>query len=201
MGCVKLLKGIDLTCDNGWKNKYYQNVVLINRADVEGFNIITNNDEHRIKFNLLTGKTGVLFQASELKDLLSASFTKSNSKGIPYYDHKMQIAVVGTNEYVKTLLKQVDNSNYFGAIQFKNGDIEIYGFENGLKSDGYDYQAQGGIGGAPINLSSVISEYEPPYLYKGTGNDTDDFNNLFGNIPSVLNGDFNNDYNDDFFIL
>src|SRR5690606_1830493 len=112
------------------------------------------------------------------------------------YDHKIEIAVVGVDENSKTMLKQLDFSDYFGALQFKDGTIEIFGFNYGLKTDPYNYTPQG-IGGAVISLVSKYEEYDPPYVYAG---DSIDFDNLFANIPSFLGGDFNNDFNNDFFI-
>ena len=198
MGCVELLKGFDLTCEPLFR-KYYQNVILINKSDVDQVRIITTNDQHRIQFNLLAGKSGKLFIINETSSLLNASFSKSTNKGITEYNHNVDIVVAGTSENVKTLLKQIDNGKYFAAIQFRNGDVEIYGFENGLESQDYDYQAQSSLGGAVITLSSKFDEYDVPYLYHSNSIDND-FNELFTDLPGFLSGDFNNDFSDDFYI-
>jgi len=198
MSCVNLIKGFDIGCEALFR-KYYQNVVLINRSDVDQFRIIATNSQHRIQFNLLAGKTGYLFTGNENVGLLNAKFNKREEKGVPFYTHNVDVVVAGTSENIKTLLKQIDNSNYFAAIQFKNGDVEIYGFENGLTSGSYEYAAQSSLGGAVITMSSKFDEYEPPYLYH-SNSITDDFDGLFANLPNFLAGDFNQDYNNDFYI-
>jgi len=198
MGCVKLIKGFDIGC-TPLLRKYYQNVVLINRADVEQASITTTSDLHRIQFNLLEGKTGYLFNGNENVGLLNAKWNKREEKGVPFYTHNVDVVVAGTSENIKTLLKQIDNSNYFAAIQFKNGDVEIYGFENGLTSGSYEYAAQSSLGGVVITMSSKFDEYEPPYLYN-SNSITDDFDGLFANLPNFLGGDFSNDYSNDFYI-
>jgi len=198
MGCVKLIKGFNIGC-TPLLRKYYQNVVLINRADVEQESITTTSDLHRIQFNLLDGKTGYLFNGNENVGLLNAKWNKREEKGVPFYTHNVDVVVAGTSENIKTLLKQIDNSNYFAAIQFKNGDVEIYGFENGLTSGSYEYAAQSSLGGAVITMSSKFDEYEPPYLYH-SNSINDDFDGLFANLPNFLGGDFSNDYNNDFYI-
>lgn len=199
MGCVNLIKGFDIGCEALFR-KYYQNVILINKNDVFQTAISTTNDQHRIQFNLLPGKTGYLFTGNENVGLLNAKFGKKEEKGVPYYNHSVDIVIAGTSENVKTILKQIDNSRFFAAIQFRNGDVEIYGFENGLGSGDYEYSAQSSLGGAVINLSSKYDEYEPPYLYH-SNSINDDFNDLFSGLPNFLGGDFNDDFNDDFFNL
>lgn len=199
MGCVNLIKGFDIGCEALFR-KYYQNVILINKSDVFQTAISTTTEQHRIQFNLLPGKTGYLFTGNENVGLLNAKFSKKEEKGVPYYNHSVDIVIAGTSENVKTILKQIDNSRFFAAIQFKNGDVEIYGFENGLGSGDYEYSAQSSLGGAVINLSSKYDEYEPPYLYH-SNSINDDFNDLFAGLPNFLGGDFNQDFNDDFFNL
>jgi hypothetical protein len=205
MACKKLLQGFEVGCDDFY-NKYYQNIVLINRQDVANFLISSTDTQHRISFYLLPGKTGFLFRAPEQSSVLRASFSKSVVKGVPLYDHNMQVPVIGVNETSKVMLKNLDLSDYFGAIQFKDGTVEIYGFHYGLKTVDYDYQPQGDVGGSVIDLVSRYSEIDPPYVYQTSltadVSDTAEshFNALFANIPDVLAGDFNDDFNDDFLI-
>lgn len=206
--CLDLMKGFDLECDGAVYKKYYQNIVLVNRADVDQFYISSTATQHRIYFNLNSGKTGYLFRSTENGGSINADFSKSTQKGINYYDHKLNIPVVGINENSKTLLKQLDKADYFAAIQFKDGTVEIYGFNFGLKTQNYSYQPQGS-GGTTLDLVSKYKEYDPPYVYvpsldyNDTGYDPQaeiDFNNLFADIPPIYGGDFNNDFNDDFYI-
>lgn len=206
--CLDLMKGFDLECDGAIYKKYFQSIVLINRADVDEFYINATEDKHRIYFNLKEGKTGYLFRSTENGSVINADFSKSTSKGINYYEHKLNLPIVGINENSKTMLKQLDKADYFAAIHFKDNTIEIYGFNFGLKTSSYTYQPQGS-GGVTLDLVSKYKEYEPPYVYvpslnpNDTGYDpqaVEDFNNLFVGIPSIYGGDFNNDFSDDFYI-
>ena len=109
---------------------------------------------------------------------------------------------MGANEETKVILKHLDFAEYFAAIQYMDGTVEIYGFENGLTSDDYDFDLQTNGGGSFINLVSPESGSEdmPPYVYSPlTGSATEDFNNLFADISDVKLGDFNYDFNNDFY--
>lgn len=196
--CVDLMKGWDLECDGVTFKKYYQNIVLVNRADVDEFLINSTSTSNRITFNLKEDKTGFLFRSSENGNVINAEFSKSVKNGIVLYEHKLDLAVTGINEDSKTMLKQLDMSDYFGAVHFKDGTIEIHGFSYGLKTDPYTYTPQG-LGGGILSLVSKYSEYDPPYIYNSP-TPIEDFDNLFADIPAIYGGDFNDDFNDDFFI-
>lgn len=197
MGCVKLLNGLDISCQD-FVNKYYQQVVLINRSDVNEVVIKNSDDFHRISFNLNAGASGFLFAGNEAGDVYKANFDKETENGIPLYGHSVELPVVGTAEHIKILLKQLDAADMFAAVQFKDGTVEIYGFENGLATQDYTYEAQSGTGGAVIELTSKHQEYSPPYVYFASGNETAHFNALFAGLPAVIGGDFNNDFSNDF---
>lgn len=196
--CVDLLKGWDLECDGAQYRKYFQQLVLVNRADVDEYLIDSTSTTNNIAFNLKDGKTGFLFRSSENGTVINAEFSKSVRKGIVYYDHKMELAITGVDEDSKTMLKQLDMSDYFGAIQFKDGTVEIHGFSYGLKTDSYNYTPQG-LGGSIISLVSKYPEYDPPYVYL-SDDPIEDFNCLFSCSTCIFGGDFNDDFNDDFLI-
>ena len=146
-------------------------------------------------------KTGYLFRGQQNGNSFSATFSKEIDDNIPQYIHTVQLPIFGANEGIKVLLKTLDLAKYFAAIQYMDGTVEIYGFENGLTTDDYDFDLQGNSGGSVISLISPESgmEDEPPYIYipiEGTANE--DFNNLFVDIPDVNLGDFNSDFNSDF---
>lgn len=211
MGCALLTAGHDIACQSFF-NKYYQAIVLVNRKDVDE-TLVFNNDgrDTQISFNLKDGKTGYLFRSNENSGNLRASFSKSEDGDVPLYKHRVQLPIVGVSQETKRLLKELDLSDCFAAIRFKSGEIEIYGYNYGLKTSPYTYEPQGGIGGAVISLESRVEEYDPPYVYRGGANTRptqevldqitiDDFCNLFANIDPVRIGDFNDDYNNDYFI-
>jgi len=188
-------------------------VVLVNKADVRDFVITStisasevinpgfSDYQHRIRFSLFPSKTGYLFRGQQNGNSFSATFSKEIDDNIPQYIHTVQLPIFGANEGIKVLLKTLDLAKYFAAIQYMDGTVEIYGFENGLTTDDYDFDLQGNSGGSVISLISPESgmEDEPPYIYvpiDSTANE--DFNNLFVNIPDVNLGDFSDDFSDDF---
>lgn len=198
MGCLDLYLGQDLRCKT-FAKKYYQQVVLINKEDVLNFNIQRTTEKHRIEFQLKDGKTGYLYAGNENASVYNASFSKDSSEGVNEYSHQLELPIMGVSEETKLILKQLDSGEYFGAIQWMDGTVEIYGWEYGLKTNDYNYAPQGS-GGSVITLSSDINEDEPPYIYY-SDDPNSDFNNLFSDNSEVVGASFNNDFNNDFDIL
>ena len=206
MSCIELMRGLDVSCIVPGKY-YYQNIVLINKADVDEFDIDVDG-QNRINFTLKPGKCGFLFSSNENRRLINAKFIKAQANNIVFYDHEMNLPVIGTDEEIKLLLRELDEGEFFGAIHHVNGDIEIYGFEYGLKTNAWNYDAQSELGGSIISLSSEVSEEFPPlnYLPKpdlpNTSKETAiiNFDNLFCDLSKFLGGDFNDDFNNDFYI-
>ena len=204
MSVAKLRSGLDLSCGNIVKN-YYQQAVLINREDLLNKQILTSTisiDDiyqcrHKVLFNLKTDKTGFLFSASENSSNIYGTVEKSIIEGIPQYNHSVTINVLGVSESVKCVLKQLDNADYFAALQLFDGTIEIFGFEFGLTTSPYTFDAQNSGGGAIIKLISnpEALEDELPFIY---GGGSIDFDNLFAGVVFVPHGDFNNDFSNDF---
>lgn len=204
MACEKLRAGLDLSCANIVKN-YYQQLVLVNRGDILNKQIltsVTNIDDtydcrHRVIFNLKPDLGGVMFRITENSSSIFGSFEKSDVENIPQYNHSVTVAILGVNQAVKCLLKQLDNADYFAALQMYDGTIEIYGLEFGLTTNNYTFDPLNADGGALIRLnsSSEALEDEVPYIY---GGNPEDFDNLFLNLPFVPHGDFNDDFNNDF---
>lgn len=202
MSCISIHKGHELGCD-GVVKKYFQQAVLINKDDVLAHNIVSKLDatvyKHRITFALKSGKTGYKFEGEPNGVSFFGSFSKELDENIPQYTHNVQIPVFGASEESKYLLKTLDYSDYFAAIQLSNGKVEIYGFENGLTTDNYSYDVQGNGGGSLIPLVSKESEDEPPYMFDSLNPNTD-FENLFADIDIEQLGDFNSDFNNDFLV-
>ena len=204
MSCLKLMQGLDLTCLRR-VNKYYQNIVLINKSDVQSFTIRSTATQHNIQFSLYPGRSGFLFAAPEEASNLTASFQKKEESGNPVYDHSCSLPVTGVGEDIMVLLKQLDQTNVFATIQYKDNTVEVLGWDYGLETQDYDYQPQGGIGGAIIQLKSRYPEYDPPFVYESKdykditpSTPTKDFDKKFLDIPDVDTGDFNDDFNNDF---
>lgn len=197
MACKELLRGHDITCEFPYR-KYYQQLVLINKEDVNEVGYDVNDVNHAIVFNLNSGTKGFRYIGNENASLYSASFSKTTKKGQPLYNHKINLPIVGVSVETKLVLKELDLANYFAAIQFRDGTIEIYGFENGLKTDDYTYEAQNGLGGTGLTLSSRYDEEDIPYVYLGG---VENYDNEFEGIGELFGGDFNDDFSNDFYII
>src|SRR5690606_27400965 len=141
----------------------YQQVVLVNRADVLNKLILTStvdiNDNytcrHRVLFNLKPDKTGFRFTLNENATQIFAIAEKTTTEGFPQYSHAVNIVLFGVDEATKCLLKQLDNGDYFAALQFLDGTVEIFGFEYGLTTSNYSYDPQNLGGGAILKLNSL----------------------------------------------
>lgn len=211
MNCIELRQGQDASCANLYR-RYFQQVVLVNKKDVESYQMLTSSVSiggdftcrHRLRFKLLEGKTGFRFSFPEGGYSVFGSFEKSIREGIPQYLHSIQLPITGVDEATKCILLQLDWSEYFGALQFADGTIEIYGFEYGLMPSGYTYDPQNGFGGSVLTLKSdnEALEDEPPFVYESgnAGQEGEDFDNNFGDNPDLPEGDFNDDFNNDFYI-
>lgn len=208
MSCIRLISGQNSECSN-YSRKYYQQVVLINKDDVEQFILLlpkTNLDDsyecrYRIAFKLKENKSGIRYTASEKANIINGSFSRSLKENIPQYKHNVQIPMFGIGEDTKCMLHQLDLSNYFAVLQSYNNIIEVFGFENGLDLDDFDYNIQNSGGNVMVLTSgSDALEDTMPLVYFSSGNPIDDFDNNFSNIPELPSGDFNDDFNDDFYI-
>ena len=197
MACKELLRGHDIRCELPIR-KYYQQIVLVNLDDVDQVGYDVNSVNHVIVFNLNEGATGFKYIGNEVSNLYTASFTKTVSKGQPLYNHSVNLPVIGVSVETKLVLKELDLANYFAAIQFRDGTVEIYGFENGLTTSDYTYETQNGLGGIGLSLVSRYPEDEIPYVY---GGDAINFDNNFADIPELLGGDFSDDFSNDFYIV
>lgn len=209
MGCETLRAGFNASCIVPAK-QYYQQVVLVNRADVLNKRIVTSRtsiaDEylcrHRVFFDLKPGKTGFRFTLNENASQIFGIAEKTTTEGIPQYSHSVNIVVLGVDEDIKCLLKQLDNSDYFAALQYYDGLVEVFGFEYGLTTSNYSYDPHNLSGGAIIKLNSLSGslEDELPFIYKSgeLNGENEDFNNNFADNVFDINGDFNSDFNNDF---
>lgn len=208
MVCDKLRNGLDLRCIPIAK-KYYQKIVLINRADVELKRIVTSYTDingdyfcaNRVYFKLFENLKGFSFKINENSFSIFANFEKTEVENTAQYNHSVNVVIAGVTEDIKCLLQQIDKGDYFGVAQFYDGTIEVFGFEYGLKSAGYNFDPHNSSGGIVIKLSSNTDALEdfPPFIYKNqNGTETEDFDNDFEDVILDINGDFNDDFSNDF---
>lgn len=207
--CERLRNGQNTICITPAK-KYYQQVVLVNRDDVLNSRIVTSGIDmddtyqcrNRVYFDLKEFATGYRFTTFESGMSVFGLWEKTVINGISQYSHSVNIVLVGVDEEVKCLLKQLDSGDYFAALQYYDGTIEIFGFEFGLTTSNYSYDPANLSGGAIIKLNSMPDslEDEPPFVYKTQtiGEEINAFDNNFVGVVYDINGDFNNDFNFDF---
>lgn len=204
MNCSFINKGLNMKCGTPYR-RYFQELVLVNKADVKSYLIQTyqNSTErmNRVRFQLHEGKKGHRFSLPEKGNNLIPSFTKSSDGFRSEYSHRIQTYILGISEDVKYTLRTLDDGDYFGAVKYLDGTVEIYGFQYGLTTNNYEYNPQEQSGGSPLDLISETLEDFPPLIYHSLGNSEEDFDNDFEfNTDPILLGDFNDDFNNDFYI-
>ncbi|WP_312922149.1 hypothetical protein [Empedobacter brevis] len=202
-----LYYGQDRTCQ-GVQKGYIQKVVLVNKNDLESYNIeselVENGNleplaKHRISFKLKDNKSGILIENNQNSQVIVPNVQATYSDELPRYTHSLQFAVYGVTERTKWLLMTLSKADYFAAVLHKSGVVEVYGFEFGMKTDGYTFDA--GDGGAIIKLSSVENEFHLPYNYHSLidGGEVVDFEEQF-NLKDAqfkykaYNNSFNSSY-------
>lgn len=212
MSCFTVIGGLDFTCGSFWR-KYYQKAVIVNKDDLLNYNVqivsantnnLLPNCQHRIKFQLKEGKSGISIKATDRASTILGSFSKRSSDAYDEFLHNVQIPMFGVTEQIKCKLKELTRGDYFVALQYHDGTVEVYGFNYGLRLADYDYSPQVNFGGGLLNLQSREDalEDDAPLIYKSAieGNETEDFDNNFEFNEDVILGDFNNDFNNDFYV-
>lgn len=197
MVCIELKQNLDQKCALA-RNKFLQSVVLVNKNDLEDYVIITPSYIHEydcnysVSFKLKEGKTGYLYSFNGIGNNVTGSFSKKEQNNFSIYEHSVQIPLVGITEEINCVLEQLEEAEYFAALQFDN-KIVIYGFEFGLRLPSYEYSGFGDL----LELKSEIEELKPLLYYSG-GEEITDFENLFSNNKIIKKGEFNKDYNKDY---
>ena len=186
--CAKLIGGLDLSCVAPTR-KYYQQAVLINKSDIDNYDIslpdpTTGACDYNVTFDLKAGTSGYHFIGPEAGSNYFGSVDKSRSDiGFAQYIHNAQILVTGVDEAVKCILAALDKGSFIVALQLKDGTVEIYGMVNGLTTGDYTYNIQEGGGGTPILLSSLedAPENSLPLVYVSSvpGQENEDFDDAF----------------------
>ena len=208
--CEKLFTGYSLDCAPP-QRKFWQRAVLLNKSDVAEYLIArptvsplgVYSCAHHIRFKLTEGATG--FEVKNLDTAFNVFGTsqRSEKNDTVQHSHSIQFALMGAEAEIKCFLGRLEQAFYFAALMYTDGTVEIYGFENGLKPDNYTIDLQNTAGGTIIKLQSPSDEQEQdlPYLYRSMeATPEEDFDNLFAGITVISGGDFNNDFNNDFFI-
>lgn len=183
------MNGLDLSCVAP-PRKYYQQLVVINKVDIEDIEKILPTEEegcaYRVKFNLKPGTTGYRISGATGGSSFFGSVDKSISDlGYPQYIHNASMLMAGLSEEAKCIMDSLGKGQFVAAYQLTDGTVEIYGIDNGLTAGDYTYDIQGGGGGTPIVLSSSEDAPEPllPLIYESAvpGAEGADFDSAFEN--------------------
>lgn len=180
MVCEKLKEGFS-ACNANYK-RYEQNVMLVNFDNVKSFSI--DFPEIEIKFN--GTPYGYEFKSSENGNVIFGYIEKEEtSEGLPEYNHGLRVVLKGVGKKTKEALKKLDFSNYFGIVKYSDGTNEVFGFENGLKTDDYTASPAESGGAFVIPLISYEPENIATYVIK---------KDIFKKRGASFNNDFNNDF-------
>lgn len=189
--CDQLKSGQDLACLDNLNRKYFQQVVVINKTDIDPSSVEyvkqttpAGDCAYGVKFTLLTSKAGFMFKGNERGSNYSGVTNKTTSDfGMPNYIHNVSMLLAGADEETKCRLAALDKGSYVVAIQFTDGSVEIYGMGNGLSTGDYDIDLQANGGIIPLTLSSNedTPEFRLPSIYvsEPAGQENEDFNSLF----------------------
>lgn len=186
--CAKLVNGLDVGC-NAPVKKYYQQAVLINKSDIDTYDITlpdvdAETCDYNVTFALKAGETGYRISGPDGGSAFFGSFDKSrDDNGYSQYTHNVSILITGITEEAKCVLDSLDKGSFVVALQLKDGTVEIYGIVYGLTTGDYTYDPQAGGGGTPIVLSSLedAPEANLPLIYVSAvpGQESDDFDDAF----------------------
>lgn len=191
--CGNLKNGQDASCVAPVR-RFYQQVVLINRNDIDPTTVVLSvpdadslTCEYNVQFALKTGKTGFRFTGSEAGSTYKGYFDKSVSDlGYVQYKHNAQFLVIGSTEESKCILDSLGKGKFVAVYEFTDGTVEVYGFQNGLSAGDYTFDVQEGGGGTPVVLSSMdlAPENYAPLVYKALvpGGEVADFDANFENV-------------------
>ena len=189
--CGALNAGQDMTCIDSLVRKYAQQIVLMNKNDIDPATIVkpVSTDEtcdYRVKFDLKSLKKGFRFSLNDSATIIKGFYDKSvDQYGNPTYKHSVKILIMGVSEESKCILRALDKSSLVAALQIGN-EIEIFGLDNGLTSGDYTFDVAEGGGAVQITLASSDENLEAaiPYLYESTtpGGEIADFDSNFENL-------------------
>lgn len=192
--CAEIDGGIDLSCIRNLPKKYFQEVVIINKGDIDYTASVVGDFnaaecDYTVQMVLKKGKKGVMFKIPETSGSIfgTAAKTTADVTGLPQYLHLVQILAIGIKSEIKCLLDKLGRGKFVVAAQMADGTVEIYGWENGLSTGDYTIDMAGGGGASVVPLQSKDTEQESmlPLIYKPQegGSANADFNEQFTAQP------------------
>lgn len=198
--CGKIINGQLYNCDIAVVGGLEQEVVLINRADIDLINTvvdrttgIANPCTHKVThLQLKSGATGYLVTGlSDKKHIGATAKFNRNEDSRNDYEHGLNFKVYDLEETTMCFLKSLGAGADLVAV-VKTKDLrttslgqtqyKIYGFDAGLKLTELNLTTLEGKGATPVVLASA-DDFEPhlPMLLIDTDLPTTEtaFNNLF----------------------
>lgn len=194
--CAELKNGLDLSCVRP-VSKYNQQVVLINKSDIDTSTIIAPWTEdypaggcnYFVQFELLPGKTGYRFSYPiKGSGVFGTADTVTTDNGYTTFIHHINAMISNATEEEKCILDALSKGQVVGALQLQDGTVEIFGMRYGLFMDDttIDIQAGGGVSAVVLSSREDGAEDYAPLIYKPQlgGSAEADFDALFANTGS-----------------
>jgi len=183
-------------CDASHLSRWIQRLVLINKEDVNQYNIGNGN----ISFKLKEEKRGFHYEYSNVLFQVLGNYEAENKFNYFQYKHNVQLPLSGFGFETKA----INDGEYFAALLDYENRVWIFGFEYGLKPPPYLFESNELN---TLTLSSVANEDDLPLRYiiaeerVVEDSSVKDFYNDFADIDLIeLNGQFSDDFNNDFLI-
>lgn len=194
MICYKIKEGVNF-CNPDNAKRWIQRVVLLNKKDVaetlrSRYSLFFRTKDILTQFGNQVG--GYAYEYPEVYAQILGNAESVQAMNYRQWRHNVQISLAGFKHFEK--LDMINRGEIFAALMDSNNKVWIFGFDYGLEPDDYLYQ---NTEMDTITLRSRALEDRPPLLYLG---DEKDFWNNFTQVPDIpIRGDFNNDFNDDFY--
>lgn len=190
--CAELANGKDLSCYKP-TSKYYQQLVLINFADIDPDTVVAPWLEEEpaecvgsVQFVLNSGATGYRFTFPERSALVFGTFDYAiTDQGYPSFIHRINFGASALSAEDKCMLQALLTGKFVAAVQLSDGTVEVYGLQNGLYAEAFTFDTQTNGGVTPVTLASLETNPESyvPLVYEAQGGSTAeaDFDDNFAN--------------------
>lgn len=193
--CAELKNGLDLSCVRP-VSKYDQEIVLINKSDIDTSTIVapwtedypTEDCNYFVQFELLPGKTGYSFKFPLKGSGVSGTFdVTTTDNGYSTFIHHINMLIANATEEQMCIIDQLVRGQLVGALKH-NDTVIIYGMQYGLFMDDgtVDLQSGGGVSAVVLSSREDGAEDYAPLIYKPQpgGSAVADFDALFANSGS-----------------
>jgi|SRR5690625_2027994 len=182
--CNTLRGGQDLSC---LIPEYvpFQEAKLINKSDIEDYTITVDceTDEYNVDFTLKEGASAFGFISSlNGNHIRGIDSLVRNGKDYAMWSHQLQFLFAGYDEASLCQREALAKGQIVGAIKYNDGTVKIYGLENGMRTQDYDYDLVEEEGLFPMVLTSSEGRperYLPLVFSPATGDAEAIFDNDF----------------------